>query len=322
MHTISHINGLWTHSLQLFPTSRPILPMSGSPFRIPWVPVTLVASMGNPLYTLYLFTRSDLKTILLPCTIFGTMAAPPHTAHLLLVRIIWIWLHLLQVDVANQSLRPDEDEVNKPWRPIPSSRITRSSARALRWTLLPTCLALSFILRVPMAGGVLCIANLLYHELALDGFWLTKNLCNAVGYACFNAGASRVLCDSTLGIPGTALYAQVFNALIILTTIHVQDFQDVEGDRVTGRSTLPSVYPIASRVSVVVLLPMWSFLVSQFWSVGTITTCSVVGLGLYVGLQFLLNAKKSREHDHMTYRKYNVWLAIIHTLPFIYSRFD
>ena len=129
-------------------------------------------------------------------TVFGTAAAHPNATHLLGPRVLWVWFNLLHFAVANQSCDPEEDKLNKPWRPIPSLRITQKDARILRWLLLPLCLILSVMYNIPLEGLILSLANIAHNELKWDSHWFTRNLCNAVGYACFSTGASRVLCGT------------------------------------------------------------------------------------------------------------------------------
>jgi 4-hydroxybenzoate polyprenyltransferase len=52
---------------------------------------------------------------------------------------LWNWLNLLVFNIANQRL-PDsitEDKVNKPWRPIPSSRLSSDEARRFLLLVVP-----------------------------------------------------------------------------------------------------------------------------------------------------------------------------------------
>ncbi|KAI0666311.1 UbiA prenyltransferase family, partial [Trametes maxima] len=198
-----------------------------------------IRRLGEYAYTLWLFTRSDLKTILFPTLVFGTAAAPVTSTSHIAPRALWIWLHLLQFCVSNQSFSPDEDASNKPWRPIPSKRITPSSARRLRWALLALCLLLSWYYSLVPASVALALGTLAHNEFGLDAHWIPRNVCNAVGYAAFNAGATYISCGNGCASKASSIAAQVLNALVILTTIQAQDFQDTEGDRATGRKTLP-----------------------------------------------------------------------------------
>ena len=103
----------------------------------------------------------------------------------------------------------------------------------------------------------------------------------------------------------TSLHAQVLNALIIATTIHAQDFQDVEGDAATGRCTFPTAFPAASRLSMLILFPGWSSFLCWYWNAGVVTSVLFVLLACFVGVRFFLN-RSTPSKDHATYRVYNV----------------
>ena len=110
----------------------------------------------------------------------------------MLCAVLWTWLHLLHCCVANQSQNPEEDVLNKPWRPIPSGIVSVLNARILRWILLPLCLSLSMSLEALWQSTSLAIGFIVYNELHIDSHWLMRNACNAWGYASFNAGASAI----------------------------------------------------------------------------------------------------------------------------------
>jgi 4-hydroxybenzoate polyprenyltransferase len=110
----------------------------------------------------------------------------------MLYAVFWTWLHLLQTDISNQSMDPEEDALNKPWRPIPSGLISVAGARRLRWILLPSCFSLSVYLGVHWQGIALALSFLAYNELQLHSHWIMRNVLNAWGYAFFNAGAFAI----------------------------------------------------------------------------------------------------------------------------------
>jgi len=104
----------------------------------------------------YLFTRSDLKTIvrlsssscLLSLVRPFCLSQPPMQAQIICYippYCIRTWLHLLQLTVSNQSLNPDDDASNIPWRPVPSGLISTGCARTLRWILLLSCFSSPFV---------------------------------------------------------------------------------------------------------------------------------------------------------------------------------
>lgn len=106
--------------------------------------------------------------------------------------LLWIWLHLLQFDVSNQTINLEEDAENKPDRPIPSGRITLQNAIRLRWGLVPVCWAVSLLFGVEIlrVSVVLVAMTVLYNELGLESNWYTKNFMTAVGFASFQAGGT------------------------------------------------------------------------------------------------------------------------------------
>lgn len=108
--------------------------------------------------------------------------------------VFWIWIHLLMFDVSNQTQDPEEDLHNKPYRPLPSGRITLAHAIALRWLLVPVCWAVSmtyspFVLKASVA---LTFFTFLYNELRGNGHFVMRNLLNALGTGCFELGATLV----------------------------------------------------------------------------------------------------------------------------------
>lgn len=112
--------------------------------------------------------------------------------------IFWLWLHLLQFDVSNQSLSPEEDEQNKRWRPIPAKRVTVRQARILRWLLVPICLTVSSLYTLPIlyASVSLIFFTLIYNEFAGGSHWLVRNVVNACGAASFEVGTTLLACKT------------------------------------------------------------------------------------------------------------------------------
>ncbi|KAI0052435.1 hypothetical protein FA95DRAFT_1601807 [Auriscalpium vulgare] len=277
----------------------------------------------SPLRTLYLFTKSDIKTILFPVTVFAYLTASSTSVDRLALASFWLWLHLLQFCVSNQSMDPKEDALNKPWRPIPAGRISVPAARVLRWALLPFCFALSVLLNVEWQGIALATAFIAHNELGLDSHWFVRNLCNAWGYAAFNAGTAAIACS----VQGEALDPRtltsfICNAFIILTTIHAQDFRDEVGDKLLGRRTLPIVWPEASRVAIVVTMVAWSIGLSIACELKLHVAGALCALAVFVGIRFYY--ERTAEADGRSYLYYNLWLAtaqVVH-IPVIMAAFS
>jgi hypothetical protein len=84
--------------------------------------------------------------------------------------------------------------LNKPWRPIPSGRVSASTTLKLRWVLVPICLLLSGVYKVTLAASVvLGVATFLYNEMEQHKFWFLKIFITVVGYGAFSAGAVSAL---------------------------------------------------------------------------------------------------------------------------------
>ncbi|KAI0313762.1 UbiA prenyltransferase family [Amylostereum chailletii] len=266
------------------------------------------------LYTLFLFTKSDFKTIIIP-TLFAVAAGPlcrvqrlPHVA-------FWVWLHILQEDVANQAISPAEDALNNPRRPIPSQRITVRQANALRWTLIPLCCAVSALYSRETVYASLAFATLsyLYNEGNGAAHMASRNLFNAVAFGVLEAGATLIAGPSARTMDRTAVFAVCFSVGTIATTIHAQDFKDVHGDRAVGRSTIPIAYPSFARYTLLAPMVGWAYVLAVAWHLDWATSAAFIALALYVGARFVVGADA-----RVSYNWYNLWLSVANTLPGYY----
>ena len=105
-------------------------------------------------------------------------------------------------------------------------------------------------------------------------------------------------------LPQATLSALITNTLIILTSIHSQDFRDEAGDRLQGRSTLPIAMPNGSRAFMPVLLFLWPIVLQPLYNLSSHLTITLLAISLLVGGRFfyLRNARD----DEMSYLFYNV----------------
>lgn len=163
--------------------------------------------------TAVLFTKSDIKTTLVPVvspfpyryrcslsrhahvqTVFAIVVAPLYSLHRLPHVVFWIWLHVLQFDTSNQTVHPQEDACNKADRPLPSGRITLRQALILRWFLVPSCIVVSSLYSMELAfvSTLLLILTIVYNELHAADYWCTRNVMNGLGTGTFELGATLV----------------------------------------------------------------------------------------------------------------------------------
>ncbi len=281
------------------------------------------------LYTIWLFTRSDIKTIIIPHSVFGTLGALSRSnlvayatgsrrddiSRLPLV-VLWVWIVLLPFNIDNQR-RPEaieEDKLNKSWRPLPSRRL---SPRQAFWIMFCTHVAgiiLSLFIggfRQKMLGIVL---GWIYNELgAADRSCIAKNAVNALGYVTFSVGA--------VSVAGTGRFTQcglwwfAMTGGIVFTTVHIQDLIDVEGDAVRDRKTVPLVIGIrACRWTIAVLVPLWTLAAILFW--GAISIPAVISVLLAILVAWRILGKTGMADDKATFRVWNLWMIVLFMMPF------
>ncbi|KAG9318041.1 hypothetical protein JVU11DRAFT_105 [Chiua virens] len=247
------------------------------------------------LETIFLFTKSDYKTIFFPVIISACAVSPPTKTSQLVDTAVWVWFHLLQANVSNQTYSAHEDIVNKPWRPLPSGRISVRATRRFRWALLHCHWWKSYT-----------------DDIGFSSDPVLKNLMNVGGYLTFESGATLIM-SSKAHFDRTSLIALFVSGLLIFTTIHAQDFADAEGDKLSGRRTLPIVAPEGSRRYILAALPLWSIALSALWGLGPLSAIMFLCMGAFVGSQYF--RFRDVKHDQASYVLYNVWLLAAHTLP-------
>ena len=282
------------------------------------------------LYTIWLFTFSDLKTIVIPTTAFGIIGALPgtglnhggldQTIRDVLQRTplvaLWVWLVLLPFNIDNQR-RPasvEEDKLNRPWRPLPSGRVTPN--HAMKVMLVGHIAAVWYSLVV---GGLCqCLLGILlgwiYNGYGADQSFFGKNCVNALGYVTFSTGAMSV---ATHGKYPTVRGIQWFAILagVIFTTVQVQDLPDIQGDVVRGRRTGPVVMgDTLCRWSIAILVPIWTAVALVFWDrLQHIGLCAVFYIVAAAAVSWRVIFLKTE--DRVTFFIWNLWIVSLDILP-------
>lgn len=288
-------------------------------------------SLRFHLYTLWLFTRSDLKTVVGPQIAFGvasalsgsrltTNASP--SVFTIIARlpqlVFWIWFNLLMEDIANQRLASSiiEDSVNKPWRPLPSQRLTPDEARrALLW-IIPLIYMTDLFLAGTSASVALMIFVYMYND--LDGAnenYLVRNILNACGLACFSVGAAIVA--SGYGSHTLNQRAYIWIAIlsaVISSTVHTQDLPDMEGDRLRGRKSVPLVHgETIARWSIAIIVVFWSVICPAFWQVTILGYVPPVLMGGLLSIKVI--AHRGVQADKISWRIWCAWMITLYFLP-------
>ncbi|KAH8589960.1 UbiA prenyltransferase [Bisporella sp. PMI_857] len=288
------------------------------------------------IYTLFLFTKSDFKTVIMPQSIFAlsvvlsqvnTLSIATHqfglfeAATRLPFALAWIWLHLLVENISNQRLESSiiEDAANKPWRPIPAGRISSAEAQGLLRIIMPLAIVLSVLLDSFTASVTLMAMIWLYND--LDGSSsgpIQRNAINAAGLACFGWGGIAILSEASpetaQNIPRTWL---ALTAAIITTTVHAQDMPDMEGDGARDRKTVPLLYGEQwARYSLAAFVLFWSVGCLLFNNV-PLTTLNMGHAPLVVGAVMALLTTKywNQSSDELVWKLWCIWISLIYVMP-------
>ncbi|KAL8673085.1 MAG: hypothetical protein Q9168_002468 [Polycauliona sp. 1 TL-2023] len=284
-------------------------------------------------YSIWLFTYSDLKTIVFPKTVFavatlcsgerlikGSQPEIGTIAGAVTAAALWTWLNLLPLTMLNQY---DEDSIkedaeNKPWRPIPAGRISSKETRVLMvgGYLIAMLGSLGYL------GGswesvALLVEGLVYNRIqAGNGQFLVRNMLNAVGYMTFASGAARVAATYA----GTMLREETLGWWLLLlggiiaTTIQFQDLYDQRGDSLRGRKTIPLLASDrVARMTVAAPILVWSCVASTFWELSSYSSAPQALLGIFI--VYRLFRYRGPRDDKKSFLLWNLWVMILYCLP-------
>jgi len=108
------------------------------------------------------------------------------------------------------------------------------------------------------------------------------------------------------------------SSLIILSTVHVQDFPDIVGDTAQNRKTIPILAPVVSRKLTSTVITFWSIYMAFIWRIGI--WCSGVLISVGLVLAWRLWFLRITSEDRRSYVLYNVssflWFSMIKWLIF------
>ncbi|KAF9700595.1 hypothetical protein EKO04_001786 [Ascochyta lentis] len=228
--------------------------------------------------TLLLFTGDQILDTVIPGTAFGLLAAlsgptldlPAQSFTSIAQRIpqvsFWLWLVILQFCVQNQRSEDSvqEDSVNKPWRPIPSGRMTSEKAEVLLKATHVAACALSYKLNVlPIFLVYICLITAYNDYGGGNKSGIIRNLFCGAGFSCYFSGALSIAVGSDVSLSSAAWkWTAIIAFGILSTTIQTQEFRDEAGDKARGRRTL--VTELGRKVA------LWTvFITVAFWSLYT-----------------------------------------------------
>ena len=296
--------------------------------------MSVVVACTYHAYSLWLFTLSDLKTIVGPGFVFGVTNAlagaeyglkSPEEGingallHRLPLILLYVWINLLPFAISNQisSDAIKEDRINKPWRTLPSGRMTPEQAEPLMLAFYLFALGLSSMTGGLKQSATLVIIGTWYNHFAgADSSCLVRNLINALGYVCFTSGAMEVALGFPLPVETRLVEWFGVIAAVIFTTVHLQDMYDQLGDRIRGRKTVPLIIGDGpARWMTAITMIFWSYLCPRFWNSAMAVTALSVLLANTVAARCLL--LRTIEADRLTFKLWNLWMTLVFLLPLL-----
>ncbi|KAI8633820.1 UbiA prenyltransferase family-domain-containing protein [Xylariaceae sp. FL1651] len=287
-------------------------------------------------YLIWEFTESNFDTFVVPNTAFGVLgafAAPILTEGFqqqpTALEILWRfplalafnWYSVLIFDLANQRSPESiqEDLLNKPWRPIPTGKVTASQARRSMLVAIPLVLLFNYLLGVWRQGLFILVITWLYNDIR-GGDEIVRDLIISIAYGMFNSASLEIavgggeytdISISRGGIIWTAIISGV-----ILTTMQVQDLKDQAGDRTRGRQTIALwLGDRFSRISIAFFICFWSVACLFFWDPRPYGYVIPAVSGAVTAYRVLF--KKTPREDAATWRWWCFWTITLYLLPII-----
>ena len=232
--------------------------------------------------------------------------------------VFWIWLNLLIEVIANQRLASSiiEDSRNKPWRALPTQRLTPIEARRLLLWIIPLNYLTSLYLGGTQASVALVIFSYMYNDLGgANENYIVRNILNACGLTCFSVGATVVAAGyGSHALNQRAYIWMAMLSAVISSTVHTQDLADMEGDRLQGRKTAPLVHgETAVRWSIAVPVMAWSIFCPAFWQLNALGYVPSLSIGVSLSARVILH--RSVEADKISWQMWCAWMMTLYLLP-------
>jgi 4-hydroxybenzoate polyprenyltransferase len=190
------------------------------------------------------FVAGDISSAVVPALLFSLVAWKvdgavwEHLPALLAKNLLYFGLYIYTFCVTNQLTGIQEDQKNKPHRPLVRGLVTPEAARLRMYVSIGLFLLVGAGLGV-FVYALLWLLVIVVHNLAtLARHWVVKNACMSLGIVVQLGAAWQLVTPLT----GEAWRWILFPAAVILPLVSLQDLRDMEGDALAGRRTFPQRY--------------------------------------------------------------------------------
>lgn len=153
--------------------------------------------------------------------------------------LIYAVLYILTFCMLNQVNSVEEDNINKPYRPLPSGLITRKQTwiRIIGYSIL--FLLFAAFLHVFWISVAWQAVTYFLNIFGGSNHWITKNLVGMTIGTFLLLAAQWEIASPGGRINESIVFYWAFISLWAGFALPIQDFRDIDGDRQLGRKTLP-----------------------------------------------------------------------------------
>ncbi|KAI1638957.1 UbiA prenyltransferase family-domain-containing protein [Biscogniauxia mediterranea] len=295
---------------------------------------SLLGKLSYIPYLIWEFTESNFDTFVIPNTSFGILGAfaapvltegfqrPPTALEIfwrLPLALAFNWYNVLNFDLANQRSPESvqEDLLNKPWRPIPTGKVTAAQTRRAMLITIPLALLFNYLLGVWRQGLFIMVFTWMYNDIR-GGDEIVRDLIISVSYGMFNSASLEIAVGGGEYTPinvsrGGIMWTAIISG-VILTTMQVQDLKDQAGDRTRGRQTIALwLGDQFSRLSIAFFICLWSAVCVYFWQPRLYALVIPAASGVITALRVLF--KRTPKEDANTWRWWCFWTITLYLLP-------
>jgi 4-hydroxybenzoate polyprenyltransferase len=258
----------------------------------------------------YLSGRASISKLFYPCV----------------SSLVYLYFYMIQFNINNDIAGVEGDRIDKPWRPIPSNRVSTKRAWHLYYITMIVYLVYSYSIGHLFPCILWIVTTIILNFTSIQNTSIGKN--SMIVLATY-AMVSVIWClmshvYNIYNYP-KVLWNLIFNSCITAVVGIQQDMRDVEGDRVQGRRTFSVVMgsPKAERLIAKIIfcalfcILLEAYLVEQVRVVSK-STYMLVNSILYaimiVRNWFLFDVRKTYEfYNQLTFFFYLFMIPIVDT---------
>lgn len=286
---------------------------------------SLWAALEREAFFCFQVIRRDLSATVVPGLLFS-LAAWYHSGAVVAElpaaigsSLLYFTLFTYTFCLSNQIVGVEEDRLNKPDRPLARGVLSLEAAW-LRWGV-SMALFTATGAHLGVLGWTLVwqLATFIHNPAGGSKNWLVKNLVNGVGVVVM----LQVAWQQAAPMMVSAQSWLLFLALAVATLVAIQDLRDLEGDRASGRRTLPLVIGVKATRRVLAVgfallaLATHVLLMELSSPSAAVLVCdAVLGLvSLTIAARVLL--LRTARADHHSYLLFTGWYCLALASSFV-----